>query len=385
MKVIAWYLPQFHETKENNEWWGEGFTDWVNVKKGRKFYKDQDQPRIPLNNNYYNLLQDDVKKWQIDLAKKYGVYGFCIHHYWFGGKLLLEKPMEQFLANKDLDFPFCINWANEHWTTSWAGGTKVLIKQEYGVEKDWIEHFNYLLPFFKDDRYIKEDGKPLFVIFIPQLIDCLEKMISCWQRLAKENGFPGLKIAYANKGQNQSEMPNRLKNLFDYCIDYQPAVVFSDLEKKGKRGMYGLIRTCWRATGKKILTSLHIAPPNIPDKLRADDYNEIWKTILERNPEGKDNIPGAIVNWDNTSRKGKRGSYFKNFSVESFYKYMKCLILKTKVEYKQDKIFIFSWNEWAEGGYLEPDEKYGYTVLEALRQALIDTNELLDYSDKGKK
>lgn len=385
MKVIAWYLPQFHETKENNEWWGKGFTDWVNVKKGIKFHSDQYQPRIPLNNNYYDLLNDNVKKWQVDLAKKYGVYGFCMHHYWFGGKLLLEKPMEQFLDNKKLDIPFCINWANEHWTTSWSGGTKVLIKQEYGVEKDWIEHFNYLLPFFKDDRYIKEDGKPLFIIFIPQLIDCLEEMICCWQRLAKENGLPGLKIAYANKGQNHSEMSKEKKKFFDYCIDYQPAVVFSDLEKNGKRGMYGLVRTLWRATGKKILNNLHITPPNVPDKLRADDYDEIWKTILNRKPEDEANIPGAIVNWDNTARKGKRGSYFKNFSVEKFYQYMKKMITKARTEYKQDKIFIFSWNEWAEGGYLEPDEKYGCAVLEALYQALNDTNELPEYPDKVKK
>lgn len=148
MKIIAWYLPQFHETLENNEWWGKGFTDWVNVKKGKKIEEGQEQPRIPLNNNYYNLLDDNIKKWQVDLAKKYGVYGFCMHHYWFGGKLLLEQPAEQFLKNKELDLPFCFNWANEHWTTSWSGGTKVLIKQEYGQEADWIEHFNYLLPFF---------------------------------------------------------------------------------------------------------------------------------------------------------------------------------------------------------------------------------------------
>lgn len=379
MKIIAWYLPQFHETLENNEWWGKGFTDWVNVKKGKKIEEGQEQPRIPLNNNYYNLLDDNIKKWQVDLAKKYGVYGFCMHHYWFGGKLLLEQPAEQFLKNKELDLPFCFNWANEHWTTSWSGGTKVLIKQEYGQEADWIEHFNYLLPFFLDERYIKEEGKPLFVIFIPQLIDCLDDMLACWERLAKENGFPGLKIAYANKGQNSSEISSKTKKLFDYCIDYQPAVVFSDLEKCGKRGAYGILRTIWRATGKKILTAFHIAPPNIPDKLRKDSYDMIWKTILKRKPEGENNVPGAIVNWDNTARKGKRGSYFSDFSVEKFYKYMIEMIKKTKNEYKQDKIFLFSWNEWAEGGYLEPDEKYGYGVLEALRRALEETNELPQY------
>lgn len=379
MKIIAWYLPQFHETKENNEWWGKGFTDWVNVKNAKKLAEDQVQPRIPLNENYYDLLDDNVKKWQVDIAKENGIYGFCFHHYWFDGKLLLERPMEQYLKNKDLDLPFCINWANEHWTNSWAGGTKTLIKQEYGTRKDWIQHFEYLLPFFKDSRYIKEEGKPLFIFFIPQLIDCLKEMIDCWQELARENGFPGLKIAYANKGQNNVDLSSKNRKLFDYCIDYQPAVVFSDLEKMGKRGLYGRIRTVWRATGKKVLTALKITPPNIPDKLRKNDYDVVWNTILNKRPDGPNNIPGAIVNWDNTPRKGKNGSYFSSFSVEKFYTYMKKMIIKTKVDYHQDMIFIFSWNEWAEGGYLEPDTTYGYDVLKAVKRALIETDEFPEY------
>lgn len=382
MKIIAWYLPQFHEIQENNEWWGEGFTDWVNVKKGKNYDSKQYQPRIPLNKNYYDLLNDDVKKWQVSLAKKYGIYGFGIHHYWFGGKLLLEKPMEQYLANKELNLPFCINWANEHWTTSWAGGTKVLIKQDYGTERDWIEHFNYLLPFFKDDRYIKEDDSPLIIIYIPHLIDCLEEMLECWKKLAVQNGFSGLKVAYVNKGQKNAELSLKKQKLFDYCIDYHPAVVFSDLENSGKRGLYGILRTIWRATGKKFLTALHKELPAIPDKLRKDDYDLVWNTILNRVPEGDKNIPGAIVDWDNTARKGIHGSYFSNVTPEKFYKYLKEMITRTKNVYHQDKLFIFSWNEWAEGGYLEPDEKNGYKMLEAVKRALDETGEFPEYSDK---
>lgn len=377
MKVIAWYLPQFHEISENDEWWGKGFTDWINVKKGKKIEGLQNQPRIPLNNNYYNLLDNDVIKWQVELAKKYGIYGFCMHHYWFGGKLLLEKPMEQYLKNKDLDLPFCINWANEHWTTSWSGGTKILIKQNYGEEKDWIEHFNYLLPFFKDERYIKENGKPLVVIFIPQLIGCLNDMLDTWQRLARLNGFPGLCVAYASKGQRESELSERKKKNFEYCIDYQPAVVYSDLERSGKHGLYGVVRSIWRASGKKVLAKLGMELPAIEDKsLRCDNYDDIWKNILRRKPVGEKNIPGAIVDWDNTARKGNKGSYFSGVSPEKFYKYFKQLIMRTKQVYRQDKIFIFSWNEWAEGGYLEPDEKNKYGYLEAVYKALLETNEL---------
>lgn len=376
MKVIAWYLPQFHEIPENNMWWGKGFTDWTNVKKGQKFEQNQIQPRVPLNGNYYDLLDDSVKKWQVDMAKEYGIYGFCMHHYWFDGKLLLEKPIEQYLANKDLDLPFCINWANEHWTTSWDGGTKILIKQNYGTKKDWIKHFDYLLPFFKDKRYIKENGKPLFVIFIPQLIECLDEMLNTWQSLARSNGFPGLCIAFASKGQNRAEISQDKKDLFEYCIDYQPAVVYSDLEKSGKHGLYGIVRSLWRVSGKKVLEKFNLELPAIEDaKLRSDSYDDVWKSILERKPISDNNIPGAITDWDNTARKGKKGSYFSGASPDKFMRYFKSMILRTKSVYKQDKIFIFSWNEWAEGGYLEPDEANGYGYLEAVKRALIETNE----------
>lgn len=141
MKIIAFYLPQFHNIPENDEWWGNGFTEWTNVKKAKPLYEGHMQPRVPLGGNYYNLLDDNVKIWQADLAKKYGVYGFCYYHYWFNGKMLLEKPMEQMLANKEVDIPFCICWANEPWTKAWVGDErKLLIAQEYGQEEEWKQH-----------------------------------------------------------------------------------------------------------------------------------------------------------------------------------------------------------------------------------------------------
>lgn len=196
MKIIAFYLPQFHNIPENDEWWGDGFTEWVNVKKAKPLYEGHVQPKEPLDDNYYNLTDDDVKVWQSKLAKKYGVYGFCYYHYWFNGKLLLEKPMEQMLANPEIDTPFCICWANEAWTKAWVNSTKMLIPQKYGEKKEWKEHFDYMLKFFKDDRYIKCDGKPLLVIYKPELIECGNEMIDYFQELAKEAGFPGLTLAY---------------------------------------------------------------------------------------------------------------------------------------------------------------------------------------------
>ena len=165
MKIIAFYLPQFHSFPENDEWWGKGFTEWTNVKRAKPSFKGHYQPRIPLNKNYYNLTDVNALKWQADIAKKYGVYGFCYYHYWFDGHMLMEKPMEIMLQNKEVDLPFCICWANENWTKAWAQHSrKVLIAQTYGDKKDWEKHFYYLLPFFKDKRYIYKDGMPIFVI-----------------------------------------------------------------------------------------------------------------------------------------------------------------------------------------------------------------------------
>ena len=192
MKIITFYLPQFHEIPENNEWWGKGFTEWVNVKKAQPLYEGHEQPRVPLNENYYNLLDPNVQVWQAKIAKEYGVYGFCYYHYWFNGKLLLEKPMENMLKNRDIDIPFCVCWANEPWTRAWVGETKVLIPQLYGEKREWKEHFDYLLPFFKDSRYICDDGKPLVVIYRPEVIECLNEMLDYWNELAIQEGFEGV-------------------------------------------------------------------------------------------------------------------------------------------------------------------------------------------------
>ena len=247
MKIIAFYLPQFHDIPENDEWWGKGFTEWVNVKKARPLYKGHEQPRIPLNNNYYNLLDDKVKIWQAKLAKEYGVYGFCYYHYWFGGKLLLEKPMEQMLENPNIDIPFCISWANEPWTKAWVNEKKVLIPQFYGGKKEWKEHFDYLLKFFKDSRYIKEDGKPLLVIYRAEVIEHLNEMLDYWSELAKKNGFKGMVYAYQNITFDL--IPNKDDSRFTYNIEFQPSYAWNDMNNVSvikKSGVWNHMRNIRR-------------------------------------------------------------------------------------------------------------------------------------------
>lgn len=367
MKVIAFYLPQFHEIKENNEWWGEGFTEWVNVKKATPLFDGHRQPRVPLNDNYYNLLDDSVKEWQIKIAKENGIYGFCMYHYWFNGRLLLEKPVEQFLNNRDLDMPFCLCWANENWTTQWVDSqSKILLEQRYGDREDWKNHFEYFLPYFKDDRYIKEDNCPLLVIYKPDIIDSLEEMLDYWNELAIQNGFSG--IRYANQYSNVEDIKEG-ESKISYHIEYQP--IFANRWKK-KQSV-----SKFRNVTRKIKKMMNVVFPwkdwtgiafaNLDYK---SSYDEAWQTILNHKPQSEKAIAGAFVDWDNTPRKGKRGTIYLGASPIQFKKYFSQLTAKVKKEYSNDYIFVFAWNEWGEGGYLEPDKDYGYGYLNAIRDVV---------------
>lgn len=375
MKIIAFYLPQFHEIPENNEWWGKGFTEWVNVKKAKPLFDGHEQPRVPLNQNYYNLLDDETMKWQIKLAKKYGVYGFCFYHYWFDGHMLLQKPMEIMKDNKDLNIPYCICWANENWTNAWKanGDVKTLIQQTYGNKDEWKRHFDYLIQFFKDPNYIVENNKPFFVIYRPEIIPCLNEMLDYWKELAVKNGFDGITFAYQQLSFHILE--ERDESRFDYNIEYQPGYARYDLQvNQGdfvKRIAF-FIRTFVR---KCIFRFDKVMKTNISGKLarnvlQIENYDDLCKEIINRKPDSEKAIPGMFVGWDNTPRRGKKGRVCVGSTPEKFSYYLKKQIENAKENYKKDKLFIFAWNEWAEGGYLEPDEKNSYAYLQAIKNVL---------------
>lgn len=371
MRVIAFYLPQFHRTKENDEWWGEGFTEWVNVKKARPLFENHYQPRKPQNSNYYNLLNDGVKEWQVELANKNGIYGFCFYHYWFNGKKLLEKPVEQFLSNRSLDIHFCLSWANEPWTKAWVSKSdNILIDQYYGNEREWKEHFDYLLPYFLDDRYIKNDGKPLFVIYRPEQIECLNEMLEFWQVLAKENGLPGIDFAYQQIAFDLIE--NKDDSVFKYNIEYEPAYAMHDMSSEKYNKAYRMLKKA----DQFLLRKFNVQPSNyFMKKVRTLDYDRVWKTCLNHTPENEKCIAGAFVDWDNTPRRGSKGLVFVGANPEKFKKYFKEKLKIVKKDYSTDMIFIFAWNEWAEGGYLEPDEKYQGSYLSAVKESLYEVDE----------
>lgn len=374
MKIIAFYLPQFHAIPENDDWWGKGFTEWTNVKAAKPLFQNHNQPRIPLNENYYNLLDDNTKKWQVDLANRYGIYGFCFYHYWFDGKMLLEKPVNQFLKNKNLNTHFCLCWANEAWTNAWAAkDTKVLIEQRYGGREEWKKHFDYFLPFFQDSRYIKENNKPLLVIYRPELIDCLNEMLDYWNQLAIHNGFDGINFAYQHVSYTLS--PKCDESMFEYAIEYQPSCARTLKDMESYPGLKRIKKSLVTWVEKSFGINLQEKKKQI-QKLGHFSYDDVWEYIINMKPRNDKCIPGAFVDWDNTPRRNRTGYLADGATPEKFEKYLIKQIQNARENYKKDMMFIFSWNEWAEGGYLEPDTHNGYGYLEAVYSALEKTNEL---------
>jgi hypothetical protein len=358
-RVLAFYLPQFHPIPENDAWWGKGFTEWTNVRRAKPLYANHDQPRVPLNENYYRL--DDVAtlRWQAGLMRQYGVDGACFYHYWFNGKLLLQTPIELLLGNPDVEMPFCISWANEPWTRTWSGKHRdVIMAQEYGSEADWEKHFAYLLPFFRDRRYIKHDGKPLLLIYRAASIPNFDGMIGFWRRMATESGLLGLHVVVTNTGYADG----RRYREHDAALDFEP---HSSLIQD--RSFVRRVRRRARTSLRHAWTSLKSGFRQ-PQLLHLVDYDEIWDGILRR-PIRAGVYPGTFVDWDNSPRRGANGALiFKGFSIDKFAKYFSEKYAQA-AHAKVPFVFVNAWNEWAEGTYLEPDTRRGMGALEAILAA----------------
>ena len=371
MKTIAFYLPQFHTIPENDEWWGKGFTEWTNVKKAESLFDEHCMPEIPLNNNYYDLTNIEVMIDQAKLARKYGIYGFCFYHYWFSGKLLLEKPLENMLKDKNVDIPFCLCWANEHWSRNWDGHSeKLLIAQNYDETKIALEnHFYYLLKFFKDSRYIKVHNKPMLIIYKPYLIRNCDNMIFLWNKLARENGFDGIYFGYQYP---ESFQYNTGKMGFDFGIKFEPLFTDANINKVylSKIAKINYAAFHWKWAFDKLANKIR----RLETDIVITDYDSIWNNILDQDIEANI-MPGAFTSWDNTPRRGRKAHIFWKASPQKFKKYFTQLVKKYKNSDDGDLyIFINAWNEWGEGAHLEPDERYGYAYLEAVRDALIEND-----------
>lgn len=345
MKLIAMYLPQFHEVPENNDAWGNGFTEWVNVKKAKPLFLGHCQPRLPLNKNYYNLLESGVLKWQMDLAKRAGIYGFCFYHYWFNGRLVLEKPVEMHLKNKNNHFHYCFSWANESWTKTWhgAGGNKeILIPQTYGKEEEWEEHYKYFRRFFLDKRYIKENNMPVLLIYHIRNIPRFNDMFRFWDKCAKKDGFSGIFIVAMNNGRD-----NFIKSCWvNASVDFEPNVSKAELLNK---------ETILQPKQKGGLLWNRLA-------MRRTSYRKLYKKMF-RTVHEKNHFRMAFVDFDDSPRRNIRAVIMKGSNPNRFGRYLRKTIKLSRQEGNK-YVFLNAWNEWGEGNYLEPDMRNKYAYLE---------------------
>ncbi|MEH3086139.1 MAG: glycoside hydrolase family 99-like domain-containing protein [Xylophilus ampelinus] len=347
-RVIAIYLPQYHPIPENDQWWGKGFTEWTNVTKARPLFKGQHQPNLPADLGFYDLRVPETRAAQAAMAKEYGIEGFCYYHYWFAGRRILERPFEEVLASGEPDFPFCLFWANETWSGIWHGNPKkILIEQSYPGEEDHRKHFEYLLQAFQDKRYIRADGKPVFLIYRPHQIPDVKSMIALWRKLAAEAGLEGLHLIANNPYPDW----NAEEHGFDACINSR---------MPSRRGWVG-----WTQRPLKRLRQEYAIWRGHPT---VYDYESIMGGLLRTGPMVSEEYPLAVPNWDNTPRSGANGLVLQGATPELFRVHMRDAV-KLAQELPEGRRFIFvkSWNEWAEGNYLEPDRRFGSGYLQVIR------------------
>ncbi|MBE4950145.1 glycosyltransferase WbsX family protein [Chryseobacterium culicis] len=364
IKPLAFYLPQYHPVPENNEWWGKGFTEWTNVSKAKPLFEGHDQPIYPADLGYYDLRLPEVREQQAQMAKEYGVHGFIYYHYWFGsGKQLLERVANDVLQSGKPDFPFCFCWANETWSGIWHGlSEKILVKQTYPDEQDLIAHFEYLLPFFKDSRYIKVDNKPVFIVYdANHLNEGDPYYITKFRELAKKNGFDDLYFMASNKLPDDIDFQSlgydgKISNAFHKAwnphIRKKEYISHSQYYKNRIKGLIGIKKK---------------AQP----KVRMQDANAVVND-LQFEDSNVTTYPCILPNWDNTPRSGYNGIILTNNSPELFEQQIEKAIayLDDKKDYPEQFLIVKSWNEWAEGNILEPDRRYGFAYLNALKKIL---------------
>ena len=357
-RLICFYLPQFHSIPENDAWWGDGFTEWTYVKSAQPQFEGHYQPHMPGDLGYYNLLDPKVQKQQVELAKQYGIEGFCFYFYWFAGKRLLEKPVENYLSDKSLDLPFCLCWANENWTRRWDGlENEILISQKHSSEDD-LAFISYIAKYFKDPRYIRVNGKPLLIVYRPSLLPNVKETAARWRKWCLDNGIGEIQLVYTQSFESGTPK----KYGFDAAIEFPPNI------------------------SNPPDVSAYVKPLN--DNFACNVYD--WRIFVQRSRAYQ--LPpytlyrGVCPSWDNTPRRKNNSNIFVLNSPKSYKEWLVNAIKDTAERFKEfDErlIFINAWNEWAEGAYLEPNNRDGYAYLEMTRQALEDVrfnDEVLDFT-----
>ena len=361
IRPIAIYLPQFHPISENDEWWGKGFTEWTNVTKAKPLIKKHYQPHLPADMGFYDLRVPETRKDQADLAKKYGIYGFCYYHYWFNGRRIMDRPFQEVFESKSPDFPFMLCWANENWTRVWDGGPReILLEQKYSKEDD-LNHIKSLIPYFNDSRYIKIDGKPVFIVYKSVIIPHIKETISIWREEAAKHGLELYLCRFENMGTKGKEY---LEDGFDAAIEFQPQ--FESFDRTDSR-----IKKLYKRVQQKLFESDKDRGLFVPYKDLVNEsiksYNQNLDYKLYRT---------VCPSWDNSSRRKIHFMVFLDSTPELFQYWVESALDKFKPYSKDENLFfINAWNEWAEGNHLEPDRRWGTGYLDALKKAVDREND----------
>ncbi len=381
-RIIAYYLPQFYPIPENDKYWGAGFTEWTNVAQARPLFTGHYQPHIPADLGFYDLRLPETRIKQAELAREAGIEGFCYYHYWFGnGKKLLERPFEEVLKSGKPDYPFCLCWANHDWSTkTWkrnkgnVSSKTMIAKQLYPGEQDYVDHFNYLLPAFRDKRYIKVDGKPLFLIYDSYNFTDVSHFIGLWRKLAKENGFDGLYfVGVTNststiKRQNDGTIRRVIPNLKSSKDVYKGIL---DLGFDGVNS-FGKFRAEMIYTGKyKRVMQLLLRRFFSGMKVNTFEYKNVVKNFFAPEDVWENVIPTIVPQWDRTPRVGSYDGVYVNATPGEFQRHIEeALALISKKQPQHRILMLRAWNEWGEGNYVEPDLRFGHGWLNAVRSAL---------------
>jgi hypothetical protein len=358
-KAIAFYLPQYHATPENDQWWGRGFTEWTNVSKAEPLFRGHDQPKLPADLGFYDLRVSETRAVQAELARQHGIAGFCYWHYWFAGKRLLERPFNEVLASGEPDFPFCLAWANESWSGVWKGDpNRILIEQTYPGDDDYVRHFHALAAAFGDDRYIRIDGKPLFVVYRPESLPYPQRFTDLWNSLAVKAGLKGIYFVGILE-KLWSEVAG-----FDGYTYHLPGTFVQTLPNRKIKSLKRKLQN--RSIDRHL--------PGLSQRPLIVSYPSLIRNALRAIKFDGRHYPSVLPNWDSTPRHGRNGLVLIDNSPTAFREHLReALAIVRERESDHRLIFLKSWNEWAEGNYVEPDLRFGLAYLEAVRDELFDT------------
>ena len=368
LRPIAFYLPQFHQIPENNEWWGKGFTEWSNVVRAKPLFKGHYQPHLPADLGFYDLRLPEARQAQADLARAHGIYGFCYYHYWFSGRRLLERPFDEVLRSGQPDFPFMLCWANHNWTRVWDDLNKsVLLRQEYSPEDD-VNHIRSLIPAFKDRRYITVEGKPVFCIYRSNDLPEPKKTISIWREEARKEGLELYLCrleGFAGSGVDFLEIG------LDAAIEVQPfsSAFFEIRGDSGETLRDGITLHRLKKSLSYRLTKL----VNHNARGFVIDYKDVVERDLRSGAPGYKRYPGVAPMWDNSARRKSGYVILRNSTPELYERWLREKVENfTPFSAQENFMFINSMNEWAEGNHLEPCQRWGRSFLEATSKVLLN-------------